>query len=107
MLIVFPPVLLLLPPLSLLLAMLVLTSRAMDLEIRELIVAVPRWGGRVLAISFSCGDGDRLLISGALRIIGSNPKGILASSGFGGGRTPLGSDPRSKLPLAALWHFDI
>ncbi len=34
-------------------------------------------GGRVLAKSFACGYGGGLLISGALRIIGSNPIGIL------------------------------
>ena len=40
MLIVVPPVFLLLPPLSVLLVMSLLTIRAMDLEIRGLILAV-------------------------------------------------------------------
>ncbi len=64
-----------------------------------------RQGGRVLARSFASDDGDRRWISGTVRIAGSKPNGSLESGGFGGGRTPLGPDPRIQFPFAASRHF--
>jgi hypothetical protein len=64
-------------------------------------------GGMLADVSDRLDNGRRWM-SGTVDLkLGSKPKGSGGSGGFFGGRTPLGSNPRSQLFFVASRHFVI
>jgi glycerate kinase len=58
-------------------------------------------GGMLAVVAERLDNGLRWMSRTVDLKLGSKPKGSGGSGGFGGGRTPLGSDPRSQLFIVA------